>query len=118
MLFVLPRILLGTSPKDPMVFVSIVFIFMNQLRHLHDVKHAISVHLFSKELLLLALINLLWAALGLHCLGFSLQSAGCGGAGFRLQSAGLVVQRPSCSEACGVVPDRASNRSPLHPQAD
>ena len=87
MLFVLPRILLGTSPKDPMVFVSIVFIFMNQLKHLHDVKHAVSVHLFSKELLLLALINLLWAALGLHCLGFSLQSAGCGGAGFRLQSA-------------------------------
>ena len=85
MLFVLPRIVLGfrvlgTSPKDPMIFVSIVFIFMNQPRHLHDVKHAISLHLFFKELLLF--INLLLAALGLHCLGFSLHSRGCSWAGF------------------------------------
>ena len=42
MLFVLSRILLGTSPKDLMIFVSIVFIFMNQPRHPHDVTHAIS----------------------------------------------------------------------------
>ena len=62
----------------------------------------------------------------LRCVGFSLQwplllwSMGSRHAAQQLWLVGsvVVVNRPSCSEACGIFPDQGSNPCPLHWQAD
>ena len=38
--------------------------------------------------------------------------------GFRSASSVIVAHRPSCSAACGILPDQGSNPCPLHWQAD
>ena len=54
-----------------------------------------------------------------RCTGLSLsrplllQSTGCRHAG-----SVIVAHRPSCSTACGILPDQGSNPCPLHQQAD
>ena len=61
-----------------------------------------------------------------HCSGFSCCRAGAPGVrasvavACGLQSAGsaAVMHRPSCSAACGILPDQGSNLCPLHRQAD
>ena len=48
-----------------------------------------------------------------HCRGLSLRSTGSRRAG-----SVVVAHRPSCSTACGILPDQGSNLCPLHRQAD
>ena len=51
-----------------------------------------------------------WAS---HCRGLSLWSTGSRRAG-----SVVVAHGPSCSAACGILPDQGSNPCPLHRQAD
>ena len=48
-----------------------------------------------------------------HCRGFSLRSVGP-----RVLASVVVARRPSCYEACGILPDQGSNPCPLNWQAD
>ena len=48
-----------------------------------------------------------------HYRGLSLRSTG-----FRCAGSVVVAHGPSCSAACGILPDQGSNPCPLHQQAD
>ena len=48
-----------------------------------------------------------------HCRGLSLRSTS-----YRRTGSVVVAHGPSCSAACGILPDRGSNPCPLHQQAD
>ena len=45
-----------------------------------------------------------------HCSGFSC----CGAQALGAWASAVVAHRPSCPQACGIIPDQGSNPCPLH----